>query len=189
MFYLIDGYNLLYAMGVLLPGREGPKVLERARRYLLGVLRDAHGDESGNVTVVFDAKHPPPGAPAEQDFEGIRVAFAVSHDEADDLIELLVRRAPAPRQLSVVSDDHRVRQAARRRQCQELGCGEYMDWLASRRRPPAAPPAAEGSTKPEGPSGEETQRWLREFGGLENDPDLKELFDPPMREGEPENDW
>ena len=38
MLYLIDGYNLLYAMGVLLKGRTGPKVLRRARlRFGLGL--------------------------------------------------------------------------------------------------------------------------------------------------------
>ncbi len=182
MLYLIDGYNLLYALGVLLEGRTGPKVLERARRYLLDLLRAGHGD-SDDVTVVFDAKHPPPGAPTELDHGGIHVAFAVKQDEADDLLELLMRRASAPRQVTVVSDDHRVQQAARRRQCHALGCGEYMDWLAAR-RPPTARPDRDAPAKPEAVSPEETQRWLREFADLEHDAGMRELFEPPLRDEE-----
>ena len=54
MLYLIDGYNLLHAMGVL-RGRVGPTGLEKARRRLLGLLHGSYGDESCRVTVVFDA--------------------------------------------------------------------------------------------------------------------------------------
>ena len=52
--YLIDGYNLLYAMGVLV-GPVGPTGLAKARLRLLGLLHGAHGEESAAVTVVFPA--------------------------------------------------------------------------------------------------------------------------------------
>ena len=45
MFYLIDGYNLLFALGVL-RDRTGPEKLEKARLRLLGFLHSAHGDEA-----------------------------------------------------------------------------------------------------------------------------------------------
>jgi predicted RNA-binding protein with PIN domain len=184
MLYLIDGYNLLYAMGVLLPRRTGPLVLEHARRRLLSLLGDRYGPQAGTVTVVFDARKAPPGAPAELDYEGLHVAFAVNQEEADDLIEQLIRRASAPRQLTVVSDDHRIQQAARRRQCVVLGCGEYMDWLARPRQRDQEPPRPQA--KPEKPSGEETRLWLEAFAGLEKDPDWKELFDLPGLEEDSE---
>jgi predicted RNA-binding protein with PIN domain len=183
MLYLIDGYNLLYAMGVLLPKRTGPLVLEYARRRLLSLLGERHGAEAGAVTVVFDARKAPPGAPAEMDYEGIHVAFAVDQEEADDLIEQLIRRARAPRQLTVVSDDHRIQHAARRRQCVVLGCGEYMDWLARKRQPSREEPRQtqpHPSRPPEGRlSPDEVRLWLETFGDLEKDPDWKELFDLP----------
>jgi hypothetical protein len=178
MLYLIDGYNLLFAMGVLLPGRTGPALLEKARSRLLELLRGAHGAAPASVTVVFDAKHAPRGAPAEFDYEGIHVSFAVHDDEADDLIEQLIRRAATPRKLTVVSDDHRIQQAARRRHCIVQGCGAYMDWLYGWRHPPPDRPPEE-SAKPASVSGEEAQRWLREFADLADDPALKELFEPP----------
>ena len=51
MPYLIDGYNLLHAMGVL-RGKVGPQGLEKARLRLLGLLRGVYGKDAGAVTVV-----------------------------------------------------------------------------------------------------------------------------------------
>jgi hypothetical protein len=175
MRYLIDGYNLLHALG--LGSRLGPTGLEWARLRLLRLLRETHGDEASDVTVVFDAAGARPGATAEQDYRGIHVLFAVREVEADDLIEQLIRRTSAPRGLTVVSDDHRIQQAARRRDCVALGCAAYLDFLDHKRHPqPPRPP--EAPAKPEEVSPEEAQYWLREFAGLGKEPDTKELFDP-----------
>src|SRR4051794_6738903 len=110
--YLIDGYNLLHGLG-LISRRAGPKGLEKARARLLEYLGEVCGGKDVGVTVVFDAAGARPGVAAEHDYFGIRVVFAVGHDEADDLIELLIERESSPRSLTVVSDDHRLQQAAR----------------------------------------------------------------------------
>ncbi len=177
MPFLIDGYNLLYAMGGL-RGRLGPTGLEKARLRLLGLLRGVYGEDASTVTVVFDAAGAPPGATEVRNYQGIHVHFAIHQQEADDLIETLIERASAPRQLTVVSDDHRIQQAARRRQCMVLGCNGYLDWLA-RQRYGRRPPASETTAKPSGVSPQEAAYWLREFADLEHDPRLKELSDPP----------
>jgi len=176
MFYLLDGYNLLHAMGVL-DGRVGPSGLERARLNLLGILAGAHADEAKNVTVVFDAADPPRGMPAESEYRGVHVVFAVEHEQADDLIEQLIRKASAPKNLTVVSDDHRIQQAGRRRQCVVLGCQDYLKTLAKKRRERKAPPA-DPTAKPRTVSESETLHWLEQFRDLADDPALKELFDP-----------
>jgi predicted RNA-binding protein with PIN domain len=165
MPYLIDGYNLVYALG-LAQKRMGPTQLEKARLNLLGLLRGALGDAATQVTVVFDAAGAPPGAEAEQKYQGIHVIFAVHEDEADDRIEELIRRASAPKQLTVISDDHRIQQAARRRQCAAMKCADFLDLLETQRRRPAAPVEA---PKPEVISPQETERWLREFGEIASD--------------------
>jgi predicted RNA-binding protein with PIN domain len=172
VLYLIDGYNLLYAMGRL-HKRMGPDGLEKARQNLLGVLQGSFGDESHKVTVVFDAAKPPAGVPAEAEYHGLHVRFAIGLAAADDLIELLIRQAP--RQLTVVSDDHRIRDAARRRRCTVQGCDEFLQALKRRRKPPAP----EQPAKPAGTSRGETQHWLDEFADVADDPALKELQDPP----------
>jgi len=177
MLYLIDGYNLLYALGVL-HKRMGPEGLEKARQNLLGVLHGSFGDESANVTVVFDAARPRPGAAAEMEYHGIHVRFAIGMAAADDLIEVFIRKASAPRHLTVVSDDHRLQKAARRRRCVVSGCGDFLQALERRRRSPAAAPD-EPPAKPTRVSREETQHWLEEFADLADDPAMKELQDPP----------
>jgi uncharacterized protein len=174
--YLIDGYNLLFAMGVL-TRRGGPTRLEKARERLLGLLAGAFGDEASSVIVVFDAANAPRGATEVQEFRGLQVRFAVRQDEADDLIEDLLRRDSTPKKLTLVSDDHRLQQAARRRSCQVQGCDDFLDWL-DRRRQPQAPPRAPTPEKRERLTAAETQRWLEEFAGLADDPGFKELFEP-----------
>jgi len=181
VLYLIDGYNLLFALGVLVRGQ--PAALAKARRRLLDLLHEAHAGGPDALTVVFDARHPPPGLPREYDEEGIHVTFAAGDAAADDLIEELVRRAPVPERLTVVSNDHRVREAARRRNCGVQGCAEFLDALEARRRP--AGPPHDPPAKPDGASGAETDRWLRAFADLDNDPAMKELFDIPWSDGEP----
>jgi predicted RNA-binding protein with PIN domain len=176
MHCLIDGYNLLHAMGVL-HGRTGPTGLEKARLGLLGLLKATYGEEASAVTVVFDAAHALPGAPAARDYQGIRVRFAVQEAEADDLIESLIQHDAVPKHLTVVSDDHRIQQAARHRHCLVLGCGDYLEWLAksrrARRQRSADPPA-----KPAAVSEDDAEFWLREFADLQDDPALKELSEP-----------
>jgi hypothetical protein len=173
---LIDGYNLLHAMGVL-HGRVGPTGLEKARLRLLGLLQGVYGEEASTVTVVFDAANAPPGVPEAEDYHGIHVRFALRHEQADDLIEDLVRHHSAPQHLTVVSDDHRIRDAARRRHCAILGCVDYLEWLGKHRRQRSQPPAT-GETKPQQISAAEAEHWLHEFADLAESPELKELSDP-----------
>jgi predicted RNA-binding protein with PIN domain len=174
--YLIDGYNLLHAMGVLC-GPVGPGELAKARGRLLGLLAGGFGDAAGSVTVVFDAAHAPPHAAAEQSFRGVHVRFAVRQDEADDLIELLLEEDSAPWNVTLVSDDHRLQRAARRRACQVQGCEEFLEWLdrhrRDRERRPAEPPEKRGRL-----TEAELQSWLAEFADLADHPDFKELFEP-----------
>lgn len=177
MLYLIDGYNLLYALGVVRK-RMRSDGLEKARQNLLGVLHGSFGTESDHVTVVFDAAKPPPGVPAETTYQGIQVRFAIGMAAADDLIEVLIRKASTPRHLTVVSDDHRIQKAARRRHCVVNGCGDFLQEIEERRKPPPAPPK-EQPAKPSSLSREETQHWLKEFADLADDPAMKELQDPP----------
>jgi hypothetical protein len=175
MHYLIDGYNLLHQVGVL-TGPVGPNGLEKARLALLGRLHGHYGDDAGRVTVVFDAAGAPPGVPNRSDYHGIRVHFTRS-GEADDLIEDLIRRCSVPRLLTVVSNDHRLGDAARRRGCPVVECVAYWESLGSP-RPTRPPPARDPGAKPERVSGAELEQLLRDFGDLEDDDAFEELFGP-----------
>jgi predicted RNA-binding protein with PIN domain len=176
MPFLIDGYNLLHAMGAV-RDPMGPRGLERARGRLLGLLHGCYGSGGNQVTVVFDARGAPPDVPAELEYHGIHIVFAVEHHEADDLIELMIEKESAPNKLTVVSDDQRIQKAARRRHCLVRGCLDYLEDLDRERRPKHGSPL-EAPAKPDGLSPAEIERWLREFADLEKDPQIKELFDP-----------
>src|SRR5262245_49061467 len=56
MRYLIDGYNLLYALG-LARKNGGRAAWDRARRVLLDWLADQLGPAAPDVTVIFDAQN------------------------------------------------------------------------------------------------------------------------------------
>ncbi len=176
MYYLIDGYNLLHALGIISPKLNGQVTLDLARRQLLEMVYRAHRQEPAQVTVVFDAAH---GArkPSETTYKGVHVSFAVNYHQADDLIELLIKRAPHPRELTVISNDHRIQNAAERKGCQVMDCGRYMDLLSGMK--PAEKTSTNGRpTKPESLSDAEKAHWLQEFAELDDDPALKELSEP-----------
>jgi predicted RNA-binding protein with PIN domain len=170
--YLIDGYNLLHALGIL-RGPVGPHDLEQARSRLLALIHAVHEADPAAVTVVFDARGAPPGLPAHQEYRGIQVRFAVGYAEADDLIEVLIQSAPVPQALYVVSDDQRLREAARRRRCQPLTCQDYLDHVQRRPNPRRQPPADKQAS-----SAEDNAFWAQEFADLEQDPTWQELFRP-----------
>ena len=159
MTYLIDGYNLMFAVG--LASRSLPKHgLERARTRFLDWLADAARGRDGLLRVVFDAQNGPMPS-SEYGHGGVRVAFAF-RQTADEMIDELVHADPLPARLTVVSNDNQVRDAARHRRCAVLSCQAFVDWLIDD-RPEARPPAA-ADDKPEAdPSAGEMAAWLAAF--------------------------
>jgi predicted RNA-binding protein with PIN domain len=162
MRFLIDGYNLLHALWPAEGRQLRPRAWPRFRQRLLDRLRASHPADAEAVTVVFDAAREPHPDPPEADSRGIFVRFAVGYPSADDLIEELIRGDSAPSRLTVVSDDHRVRDAARRRGCTVTGCLDYFEWLEQPKPPGEDRPDPPG--KPEGLSPGEVEHWLKEFG-------------------------
>jgi predicted RNA-binding protein with PIN domain len=167
MRYLIDGYNLLHA---LWPGewrKLNARAWPRFRQRLLDRLSALHQGEASKVTVVFDTSRSPPDQSIEQERHGITIRFAVGYASADDLIEELIRVESAPDRLTVVSDDRRIKEAARRRGCVALGCLDYLEQLARPEQP--EPFSEETPAKPERMAPNEVDHWLKEFGGTPDD--------------------
>jgi predicted RNA-binding protein with PIN domain len=172
--YLIDGYNLIHALGFLHP-EPADRALERSRQRLLQFLLDELGDGPARTIVVFDAGRLPRRGRSLYRLRSIEIHFAVDHASADDLIEALIQAHPAPRsKLAVVSNDHRLLDAARRAAAGGLSCSDFLDQLeAAPRRAPAPRPPEKAD-----PSPAEIELWLEEFRDLAHDPGFKELFDP-----------
>ncbi|MFC1596786.1 NYN domain-containing protein [Planctomycetota bacterium] len=165
MALLIDGYNLLNAVGIVGRG-VGPGGLERSRLALLNFLAESLDPaEVARTTVVFDAADAPPGLPRVVEHRGLTVRFSAGYEDADALIEELIRAESAPRRLTVVSSDHRLHRAARRRRAQavdsDVWYGQVVSQRLARHQPSRVAPA-----KPQVPLlDEDVARWLQRFGG------------------------
>jgi predicted RNA-binding protein with PIN domain len=170
-FLLIDGYNLLHAAG-LARVRYGPGDLERARTRLLGMLCEKLSPaEQMRCTVVFDAGEAAPDAAREMKHHEVRVLFAPPGLEADDVIERLIAEHSAAKQLLVISGDHRLHKAARRRGARPIDSDPF--WERLRDRPDARttliPEAAPTAPRQSQTTSSQTAAWLREFGEISID--------------------
>lgn len=163
---LIDGYNVLHAAG-LARRSYGPGEFERSRRRLLRLLGEQLFDrERRRTTVVFDAPEQSLGPPPPAMINGIRVLFA--DGEADTAIEKLIQQNSAPRRLYVVSSDHRLQRAARRRRSKFLDSETFLIRIARRLTPEERRQLAEPQEKREGLSSPgEVDAWLRAFGEID----------------------
>ncbi len=173
--YLIDGYNLMHALGHF-PTTVGPQCLRKARNRLIARIAHAHKHEKCEITVVFDAANAPPHLPSRLYHKNILILFAVKHDEADDLIEERIRHDSSPKQLHVVSTDLRLRTAAKRRRCKVLTCDDYMDLIEKMAREQGRLQTAQFD--PNKSHADEKEYWGEQFVELNDDPYMKELFDP-----------
>jgi len=126
---LIDGYNLLYAAG-LAKTKYAPGELDRRRARLLAKLKDLLDPaQLPRTTVVFDARiNPPPDRP-DPPSGPMTIIFAPSDREADDVVEELLAKHSSPQQVLVVSSDHRLHKAARRRGATAVDSDEFLDEL------------------------------------------------------------
>jgi predicted RNA-binding protein with PIN domain len=165
---IIDGYNLLHVTGLF--GR-GKASLEASRQALLGFLAAAvEPEEIAATTVVFDAAAAPPGLPNRFTMRGIDVQFARGYESADELLEELIAAHPTPRKLTVVSSDHRVQRAAKKRRAQAIDSDVWYRRAAEQlnARHQTSKPA---DVKPDAPSPSEVAVWVREFGAAPLSPD------------------
>jgi uncharacterized protein len=162
--FLIDGYNLLHAIGWASP-RMKKAELEPARRRLLDWLVDSVANKTGSAKfrVVFDAMHGPSHTRSETSHRGMPVTFAYK-STADDRIEELLDEAREPKRLVVVSNDTRLHESARRVKAKGWFTPAFLDWLAKVEE--QAKPVAEQTApeKPEGPPPpDEAKRLLEVF--------------------------
>jgi predicted RNA-binding protein with PIN domain len=171
MSILIDGYNLLHVTGLAGPEIARSEIksgaLERARNALLNFLAvSLDDDERQLTTVAFDSNDAPPGLPREVKHRGITVKYATAYESADELLEELIRKSSTPRRMTVVSSDHRVQRAAKRRRARAVDSDVwYAEIRESRRR--TSQPLANHPLKPTDPlSDEEVATWLCEFGDV-----------------------
>ncbi len=144
---LIDGYNLLHAV---VGGRPGAGDRDR----LVALIESYCRRGSYRARIVFDATASLRRRERRGEVEIRSVAQGRTADE-EILAELA---ATADRTAyTVVSNDRRIADAARKRKFKVLSCEEFARALES--LPPADPGA-----KPAGPDDAEVEGWMEEFG-------------------------
>jgi predicted RNA-binding protein with PIN domain len=159
---LIDTYNVLHTVGVLPPDLAGIDVPGLIRLILAGRYRDQ------KCILVCDGQ-PEPGGAAAQPEATIAIRYSGRGRSADDLLGQLIRSSTAPRRLVVVSSDHEVQKAARKRRCTALSSAEFLQHLVSDTRGGRTGDAAPLRPRPGAMSETQVDRWMRVFD-LDKDP-------------------
>lgn len=177
---LIDGYNLMYAGGLL--GRKfGPDGFRQVRhRFLNDLAAVLDATEAHLTTVVFDASAPPPDRASVARHKGMTILFAVDADDADTRIEELIAHHSSPKTLTVVSSDHRIMKAALRRRSKVMTADAFwteMDARKARKQHPIASPPAEPAAKTAAPTELEAAYWAAEFADVAESDEARQLLE------------
>ena len=154
--FIIDGHNLLHSIH---------KVEEDARAssdvrlcWIVGRYLRRIG-ETGEI--IFDGTGPPDKSGFDN-ISNLEVFFAGIGADADTVIEKKIRASTAPKRLSIVSSDRRLRKAAQARKAaaikSEVFWGDVQRQLSRKEK------AKEPAEKRLGLSESETKQWLEYFG-------------------------
>jgi uncharacterized protein len=167
-FLLVDGYNLMHAVGMF-RRRYGPGEFAKWRdRFLHYLSQHLTPRERERTTVVFDAPSSGPGPTQSAESHGLQVLYARSDLEADDVLEELIAGHSAPRQILLVSSDHRLQKAVRRRRGKAIDSEDFALRLeerenqGSQRKPPSLPRCKFTGLHSPG----ELEAWLEIFGDI-----------------------
>ena len=156
MPFIIDGHNLLQSVQKVsedLAALSAERLCRIIGRYLKAV------GEKGEI--VFDGTGPRDKSGFDN-ISDLEVSFAGPKTDADSVIEDRIRANTAPKRLTVVSTDRRLRDAARARRATVVKSQDFwynVQKQLSRRKGTKEPPE-----KRRGLTEGETERWLRLFG-------------------------
>jgi hypothetical protein len=153
---IIDGHNLLHTIQ---KAYEGFESLTDIR--LCGIIDRFLKLTSEKGLIIFDGTGPRDKERFES-FVNLEVFFAGPGHDADTVIEEKISQNTAPRRLTVVSSDRRLRRAAALRRALPVKSQEFWEQVQkelSRKRHKPEPGA-----KREGLTEGETQQWLKFFG-------------------------
>ena len=171
---IIDGYNLIFQCG--LEGRSRDSFsIERARNRLVSSLASWLDEgERRQTMIVFDATSLPiKETDKVSTKQELTIVFAVDHEDADSLIEELIQKHSSPKQLTVVSSDHRIHKAALRRKATPIDSDVWFDQIETESENDLEQGEAnsdgsmgepESDSEKDIPEGLDKIDWAKEFG-------------------------
>lgn len=197
-FRIIDGYNLMHAVGYARE-RYGQGGLERSRNRLLRFLINRLDlKERRRTTIVFDARTVPFEGVREQTIEQMTVLFNQAGSDADTLIEELILEHSAPKQLEVISGDRRLQKAIKRRKGIAVESEDFARLLRDRASivpgsPQDVDELSEAGVVSDGatPSEADTLYWLEVFGDVDtgSPPEVTRTAQQPDNLSEKPSTW
>jgi hypothetical protein len=155
MPFLIDGYNLLRSVQKQL---EHPRFAEAE---LCMVLREYLRRSRHRGTIIFDGIGPR-SKERLQGTGGLQIVFSGHGVEADAVMERLIFENTAPKRLTVVSSDRRIRTAAKHRKCPDVKADDFWHQVCDFVEKPT--PAREPQEKRQGIGLAEVDGWMEVFG-------------------------
>ncbi len=158
MPYLFDGYNVYYTACKL--QSEWAHLTPYNLCKLVGQDMQRLDD---HATVVFDGVQPRGWSAEVEPRKHVKIVYSGAKNDADSVIESLVKKNTAPKRLIVVSADNRIRQAARRRKAVSVSGREYLEDMLKRMVPQTPRPRMPEEKKEGVPKGE-LDEWLDLFG-------------------------
>jgi len=169
---LIDGYNLLFAIGLLPSRNANPRALQRARESLITLLASRTPDSKRKgIWWVFDSADAPKDLPGSLQIHGMTVYFSRGWVSADEMLQTIIGQHPSPKAMTVISSDHAVQRKAIARGATVFDSEDWEHametWLArgapreSHRENPSMEESKPGDTPV---STDERNEWLRRFG-------------------------
>ena len=154
MPFLIDGYNLLRMIEKLYDNDiTDARMCQIVARYLRRIK------DTGQI--IFDGIGPPDKT-GMLGIMNLEVIFTGTNIDADTVIEEKIKTNTAPKRLSIVSSDIRIRKAARSRNAADIRSDDFwnqLDKQINKKRAIKEPPQ-----KRLGLTESETEQWLDIFG-------------------------
>ena len=153
---IIDGHNLLHS--ICKAGGDSEALSELQLCWIIGRYLRQSG-ESGEI--IFDGTGPRDKSGFDN-ISNLEVFFAGLHSDTDTVIEDKIRVSTAPKRLTIVSSDRRLRKAAQARKAAVIKSEDFWNNVQKRFRRKKI--AKEPAEKYLGLTESETQQWLKFFG-------------------------
>lgn len=153
---IIDGHNLLHAIH-----KEDPDSGPISDVGLCRIISEYLKLTSEKGEIIFDGTGPRDKSGFDN-LPNLEVFFAGLRSDADTVIEEKIKASTAPRRLTIVSSDRRLRDAARKRKAMLVKSQVFWDNL--HKQLARKKTITEPISKRRGLSDGETDLWLKFFG-------------------------
>ncbi len=155
MPFIIDGHNLLWSVQ---NAEENTSITDIT---ICRILDDYFRRTGKSAEIIFDGT----GPPVKTEFKNVanlQVTFSGLRTDCDTVIEQRISASTAPKLLTIVSSDRRLRDAASARKATSIKSEDFWDEVKkrlSRRKTGKEPPG-----KRAGLTESETELWMKTFG-------------------------